>query len=103
MTKKCIPLLLLCLLLSSCNMFDSMTEGFAHSNAVAAALEKSIGSKPFVGFNWNNGSLTQVNVMFDGYPAGKTFAEISAATSQSVLAEFKQKPNEIVLSFRLAQ
>jgi hypothetical protein len=101
--KKYVPLLLLSLLLCSCNMFDSMTEGFAHSNAVAAALEKSLGAKPFVGFSWNNGSLTQVSVVFEGYPAGKTFADISGAASQSVLAEFKQKPGEIMIGFRLAQ
>ena len=55
-------------------------------------LEKSLGLKPLVGFNWNNGSLTSVNVTFEGIPANVTLAEISAKSKQVVIAQFKQTP-----------
>jgi hypothetical protein len=52
----------LCLLvLSGCDAADTMS-GFEHSTAVSTDLERSVGAKPFVGFNWNNGSLRQVTI-----------------------------------------
>ena len=85
--------------LGGCNAVDSMKEGFEHSNAVAADLEKSLGSKPFVGFNWANGVLVNVNVEFGVRPAGKSLDEIEAATRDAVKKEFAQAPRKIVLAF----
>jgi hypothetical protein len=91
----------LAIFLSGCGPFDTMREGFAHSEAVSVELEKSLGLKPLVGFNWNNGSLTSVNVTFQGLPANAALAEISAKSKQAVIAEFKQTPEQIVIAFAL--
>lgn len=99
-------LLLLPLLLSSCGAVDSIKSGvdsiksgFEHSQAVAADLEKAIGKKPFVGFNWNNGSLSDVSITFDSIPAHKSLPEIYEAAKQSIQTQFKQQPQKIIISF----
>ena len=91
--------LALAVTLAGCGAVDSMTEGFKHSNEVAADLEKSIGSKPFVGFNWSNGSLVNVAITFNGIPAGMSAEQIAQLSRQSVAAHFKQAPKQIVISF----
>lgn len=87
--------------LCACGPFDTLREGFAHSEAVSKELEKSLGLKSFVGFNWNNGSLRSVNVTFEGLPVNGTLAEISEKSKQAVIAEFKQTPEQIVIAFTL--
>ena len=87
------------LLLFGCGPVDSLKEGFAHSQAVAADLEKSLGVKSFVGFNWNNGSLTSVNVTFQGIPPNVPLAEIAAKSKAAVTSQFKQTPKQVVVSF----
>ncbi len=86
-------------LLCGCNAVDAMKDGMAQSNAVADDLQKSLGSKPHVGFNWFNGSLVNVTVEFDGAPEGKTLAEINDAARVAVKKEFPQMPKKIVLAF----
>jgi hypothetical protein len=95
--------LLLSLALWGCDAIDSVKEGFAHSQAVSAELEKSLGLKSFVGFNWHNGSLTAVTITFDGIPKDRSLSEISEATRRAVLKEFKQEPQQIVVSFTIKQ
>ena len=96
-------LLLASLTLCGCDAVDTMKEGFAHSQAVSAELEKSIGLKSYVGFNWNNGSLTSVNVTFEGIPKDKSLPEIGEAAKTAVLKQFKQEPKQIVVAFTIAQ
>ena len=57
--------------------------------------------KSFVGFNWHNGSLTSVNVTFQGIPPNVPLAEIAAKSKQAVVSQFKQKPKQVVLAFTL--
>lgn len=87
---------------AGCSAVDTMSEGFKHSQEVAADLEKATGSRPFVGFNWNNGSLTNVAVTFDGIPAGKTTEELVALSRSSITDRFKQEPQNIVIGFRIS-
>jgi hypothetical protein len=94
---------LLSLSLWGCDAVDSVKEGFAHSQAVSAELEKSLGLKSFVGFNWNNGSLTAVTITFDGIPKDRSLSEISETATRAVLNEFKQEPTLIVVSFTIKQ
>ncbi|MCW0451355.1 hypothetical protein [Xanthomonas sacchari] len=61
----CAPVLLA---LTACGAVDTVKNAYAHSREVAADLEKSVGSKPAVGFDWANGSLVQVTVNFQGVP-----------------------------------
>lgn len=87
--------------LTACNAVDTMTEGFAHSKAVADKLEKAVGVKSFVGFNWNNGSLTSVSVTFEGIPKDVVLADIAAKSKQTIVEEFKQTPKQVVISFSI--
>jgi hypothetical protein len=86
-------------LMAGCGPVDSLKEGFAHSQAVSAELEKSLGLKSFVGFNWSNGSLTSVNVTFQGVPANVPLADVVDQSKRAVIAEFKQTPKQIVVAF----
>ena len=99
--RRFILLTILVLLTSGCGVVDTMSEGFNHSQEVAGDLETATGSKPFVGFNWHNGTLMDVTVTFDGIPAGKTTEEIAALSRSSIGARFKQEPQNIVISFSL--
>lgn len=89
------------LALTACGPVDSLKEGFAHSTAVAESLEKTLGVKSFVGFNWGNGSLESVTVTFDGIPANVPLADIAEKSKQAVATEFKQVPSQVVISFAL--
>ena len=93
--------LFLCMIvgLSGCGVVNTLTDGFKHSQEVAADLEKSVGSKPFVGFNWNNGSLTNVSINFEGIPTGKSTQEIVELSQKSISEHFKQSPKQVVVSF----
>jgi len=95
-------LLALALTLTACGPVDALKEGFSHAEAVSAQLEKSFGSKPFVGFHWNNGTLNDVNITFYGVPANASLNDIVTKAKQSVGAEFKQAPKQVVVSFTLA-
>jgi hypothetical protein len=92
----------LSVLVAGCGAFDSLKAGFTHSQEVAADLEKSVGSKPFVGFNWSNGSLTNVRVTFKGIPEGKSASEIASLARSSIASHFQQEPGEIVIGFALS-
>jgi hypothetical protein len=87
--------------LAGCDMVDTMREGFAHSQAVSAELEKSLGTKSFVGFNWNNGELTSVEVRFDSLLTDHPLAEIAEVSRNAIRKEFQQTPKQIVISFTL--
>lgn len=99
--KRTIMAAVLGSVLAACGAVDSMTEGFKHTQEIAADLEKSTGSRPFVGFNWHNGSLTNVSVTFEGIPAGKSTPEIAALARSSIASHFKQTPKQVVISFAL--
>lgn len=83
--------------LAACGAVDSMKSGFAHAQEVAADLEKSVGSKPQVGFNWSNGSLVQVTVNFDGVP-DRPLPQVVQLSRDSVATRFQQKPQRIVVA-----
>ena len=91
-------LLPLVLALVSCGVVDSMKSGFAHSQEVATDLEKSVGAKPQVGFNWVNGSLIQVTLNFEGVP-DKPLAQVIELSKDAVIARFEQKPRHVVVAF----
>jgi hypothetical protein len=59
--------------------------------------------KPNVGFNWNNGRLTSVNVNFPRVYDGKSLTELAAEVRSIVAKEFKQAPENIVLAFSLGK
>lgn len=91
----------LALALSGCNAVDTMKEGFQHSQEVATDLEKAVGQKPFVGFNWSNGSLVNVSVTFEGIPWQMSNQGVVAAARTAIAARFKQQPEQIVISYTI--
>ena len=101
MRPRVLAMTVLPLALAACGPVDTLKEGFAHSQAVSADLEKSLGLKSFVGFNWSNGELQNVNVTFDGLPSNVPLADIAAKTREAVVAEFKQTPSQVVIAFAL--
>jgi hypothetical protein len=87
------------LALCGCNPIEMVQEQMAHSKAVSESLEKSTGLKSEVGFNWNNGKLTSVNVMFHGLPANVSLPDLGEKSRAAVLAEFKENPEHLMISF----
>ncbi|MGE5490837.1 MAG: hypothetical protein ACM31P_06100 [Actinomycetota bacterium] len=102
MIRYLVSLLLSLFLLSGCDAFSTLKDGFEQSQAVANDLEKSVGSKPFVGFNWNNGILSSVTVNFEGIPSQKSVNEIADLARTAIKSQFKQEPKHIVLGFSIA-
>jgi hypothetical protein len=94
-------IVLLVILLAGCDIANSMKDGLKCSELAAKDLEKNIGIKPFVGFNWNNGTLTTVSVTFPSIPSSKQLEEISQLVEKSVKYNFKQEPEQIVISFTI--
>ncbi|MGY4517402.1 hypothetical protein ACVWWW_002970 [Lysobacter sp. HA18] len=89
----------LALALAGCGAVDTMTEGFQHSRDVANDLEKSVGVRPQVGFNWANGSLVNVSVVFDGIPALQSNAQIARLSRESIASRFRQTPKQVTISY----
>jgi hypothetical protein len=87
--------------LASCDAIDTVKEGFSHSRAVETDLEQSTGLKPAVGFNWSNGKLTQVMVIFPGLYDAKPPRELGDMVRASVSKQFKQEPESLVFGFTL--
>ncbi|CAN1210510.1 hypothetical protein TUMEXPCC7403_09965 [Tumidithrix helvetica PCC 7403] len=98
--KKITLALFLCLCLFGCSLFGVLQEGMQHADAVSQDLEKALGTKPFVGFNWNNGSLTSVNIQFQGFPQKeKSLEKIGEVAKKSVMTHFKSQAEQLVISF----
>jgi hypothetical protein len=99
---KSLALAVLALPLVSCDAIDTLKEGLTHAEHVAADLKQSIGLETQVGFNQNNGTLTQVTVMFVGLPEQLPLREIATRAKAAVTARFQQTPQQIVISFSVA-
>jgi len=98
---KVLAVLILAVGLASCDAIDTVKEGFGHARAVETDLEKSTGLKPAVGFNWNNGKLTQVSVVFPALYDAKPPRELGDIVRAAVSKQFKQTPDNILLGFNL--
>src|SRR5262249_54804098 len=89
--------------LGGCDAVKTVTEGFKEAKAVEGDLEQSVGIKPQVGFNWNNGQLGQVTVVFPRLPETMALPEVAGAVRAAVSKEFKQTPNNIMMGFSLGR
>jgi hypothetical protein len=90
---------LLAIGLIGCDAISTLTDGFKYAKAVESDLQKATGMAPQVGFNWNNGRLVQVTVMFPRLYDAKPLGELAALVRDAVTSEFKQKPENILLTF----
>ena len=100
---RILAILLVAIGLAGCDAVSTVTDGFSQSRAVEKSLEESTGIKPQVGFNWNNGRLTSVTVMFPRVPDARPLPEMAEAVRIAVTREFKQTPENIVLAFSLGK
>lgn len=100
--NRYIVALLLVISSSACDAFNTVTEGLQQSQGVAAEMEKLTGSKPFVGFKWNNGSLTSVTINSTDILKDKSLTELAEIARASVKKQFKQEPNQITLGFTVS-
>ena|SRR5256885_17117560 len=99
--RRLFAVLLFAVSLAGCDMIKSATNMFEYAKAAAADLEVATGVKPYVGFNWNNGKLTQVTVTFPRLVEEKSIRELAGLARGAVVKEFNQEPGSIVLSFVL--
>lgn len=88
--------------LAACDVFNTLTDGWKHAKAVEAALGSTVGMRPQVGFNWRNGRLTSVTVLFPRLYEMRPLRELAATVRRAVTGEFRQRPETIVLSFSLS-
>jgi hypothetical protein len=98
---KAIATVVLAAGLAACGVIDTLVGGFKYAKAVENDLEQQTGSRPGVGFNWNNGRLTSVSVTFPRLIDTKPVRELADAVRAAVGKEFKQTPENIVLAFSL--
>ena len=88
----------LALAMSGCEFVDDVSTLYEQSLTVGQRLTTQTGTEVGVSFKWNNGSL-YVNVVFTEQPKQQSLAELMALAKQEVLAGFKQKPDQLVISF----
>lgn len=87
--------------LSACDMASTVTEGFKQAQAVESDLEQSTGIRPQVGFNWNNGRLVSVTVVFPRPYDAKPVGELARIVRAAVGKEFKQTADNVLLGFNV--
>lgn len=92
------------LFVGACNVAESMKETQAQAEAAATLLEKEVGTKPLMGWNVHNGTLTNVNVIFDGSKvAALPVSELESKVKRAIAANFKQQPKQLMISARWEQ
>jgi hypothetical protein len=100
---RLVAIVALALALAGCDLINAAKDTFKTVKATEDDLEASTGLKPSVGFNWNNGHLTQVTVTFPRLLEGKPMPELVEAVRVAIRKEFKQEPENIVLGFVVAK
>jgi hypothetical protein len=100
---RAVVIIVLAIALSGCDAFSALKDGMQHAQAVEGDLEQSTGVRPQVGFNWRNGRLASVTVMFPSLYQAKPLGDLAGLVRETVTREFKQTPDAIVLSFALAK
>jgi hypothetical protein len=94
---------LIAVILVACDATSTVTEGFKQARSVESDLETATGVKPNVGFNWQNGKLTSVTVIFPALPETKPLRELADEVRAIVGKEFKEGANNVVLAFSLGK
>src|ERR1700716_1956399 len=101
--RKTIAIIVLAAGLAACGVVSTLVDGFKYAKAVEAHLDEVSGLRPGGGFNWHNGGLTSVTVGFPSLYDAKPLRELAEAVRTAVGKEFKQTPENIVLSFSLGK
>jgi hypothetical protein len=86
---------------TACDAVNTFSEGFKQAKSLESELEQSTGVKPQVGFNWHNGKLVSVSVIFPGLYETKPLRELAEIVRAAARKNFNQTPGAIVLGFAL--
>jgi hypothetical protein len=89
--------------LTACSVISTLIDGWKYAKAVEADLEVATGVKPRVGFDWQNGRLLSVTVLYPQLYESKPLAALAEIVRRSVESHFQQKPEDVVLSFSLGR
>ena len=100
---RAIAIAVLAAVLAGCDMLSTLVDGFKFAKAVEGDLERVTGLRPRVGFEWKNGRLLSVTVAFPRLYEDKPVRELAAEVRAAVGKEFRQTPDDIVLSFSLGR
>jgi len=98
MLRRFLVLAALSMALGGCNVVNAVKEGMEQSEAAASSIEKQVGVKPDVGFNFQNGSFTAATVVFNSVPSA-SLPELEKISRKAVVASFKSEPERLVVSF----
>ena len=91
-------------LLGACDFFETFQEVQSQAEAAATMLEKDVGTRPFMGWNVNNGKFTNLNVVFDGTKvASMSVRELESKVRKAVRSSFKEQPQQLMVSARWEQ
>jgi hypothetical protein len=94
-------MLLVSLLLMGCNAVSDMKGMFEKQELVQKTIKEKYGLQSQVGWNINNGVLTQVTVAFVADEVrDKKVSELEAAAKEAVASSFKSTPR--VLNVQVA-
>ena len=98
MKKSAIGFLVV-LLVTSCGVVESFKEMIEQTNKTADVLEGSLGTRPQIGWNIENGVLTNVNVYFEKIDdASVSVAELTEQVKAAVAENIEERPAELVVS-----
>jgi hypothetical protein len=100
---RAVVIIVLAFTVSGCDAVATLRDGLQQAKAVEGDLEQSTGVKPQVGFNWQNGRLRSVTVVFPNLYQAKPLGDLAGLVREAVTKEFKQTPEAIVLSFALGK
>jgi hypothetical protein len=96
-------LLVLALSLAGCDIISTLIDGYKYAKAVETDLQASTGTRPEVGFDWHNGRLVTVTVIFPRIDEKRPLPELAETVRHAVANHFRQTPGDIVLGFSLSK
>jgi hypothetical protein len=96
-------LLVLALSLAGCDIISTLIDGYKYAKAVETDLQASTGTRPEVGFDWHNGRLVTVTVIFPRIDEKRPLPELAETVRHAVASHFRQTPGDIVLGFSLGK
>lgn len=96
--KNSILILFLFIMLPGCDAIDDMKGMFEKQEIVQSAIKEKYGWQTQVGFNMNNGVLTQVTVIFDANEVrNEKVSKLEVTTKDVISTSFKSTPGAIYI------
>ena len=87
-------------MLSACNVVDELQDMVAQQEQLSREVSKEFGMDAVVGWNINNGILTQITVSFQTDKViTASVSEIQEKVEKLVHAKFDKKPKIIIVQF----